>query len=100
VDEETPELSIAVVPSKRARGYGNRLLKALMERARDDGFARLSLSVEPDNPSIALYEKFGFRKVGERNGTTTMVADLGRRDPAPPRHAGGDDDQQERRERG
>ena len=62
--------------SKRSRGYGNRLLKALMDRARDDGFARLSLSVEPDNPSIALYETFGFRKVGERNGTTTMVADL------------------------
>ena len=76
VDEETPELSIAVVPSKRARGYGGRMLGALMDRARDDGFARLSLSVEPDNPSIALYEKFGFRKVGERNGTTTMVADL------------------------
>ena len=76
VDEETPELSIAVVPSKRARGHGFMLLKALMERAREDGFDRLSLSVEPDNPSIALYEKFGFRRVGERNGTTTMVADL------------------------
>jgi ribosomal protein S18 acetylase RimI-like enzyme len=76
VDEETPELSIAVVPSKRGRGHGFMLLKALMQRAREDGFARLSLSVEPDNPSIALYEKFGFRKVGERNGATTMVADL------------------------
>jgi ribosomal protein S18 acetylase RimI-like enzyme len=76
VDEETPELSIAVVPSKRARGYGGQMLQALMERAREDGFERLSLSVEPDNPSIALYEKFGFRKVGEQNGATTMVADL------------------------
>ena len=70
------ELSIAVVPSKRARGHGFMMLKALMDRAREDGFDRLSLSVEPDNPSIALYERFGFRKVGERNGTTTMVADL------------------------
>ena len=76
VDEETPEFSIAVVPSKRARGTASCSLKALMEHAREEGFKRLSLSVEPDNPSIALYAKFGFRRVGERNGTTTMVADL------------------------
>ena len=35
-----------------------------MRRAREDGFKRLSLSVEPENPSIALYEKFGFARSG------------------------------------
>ena len=34
VDEETPELAIAVVPSRRGRGLGDALLNALSERAR------------------------------------------------------------------
>jgi len=76
IDEETPELSIAVVPNKRGNGHGSRLLKALIDRARADGFGTLSLSVEPDNPALPLYEKFGFRKVGENGGAWTMLASL------------------------
>jgi ribosomal protein S18 acetylase RimI-like enzyme len=76
VDEETPELSIAVVPNRRGKGHGNRLLEALMKRARADGYKALSLSVEPDNPALPIYERFGFRKVGENGGAWTMKADL------------------------
>ena len=39
VDEGTPELTIAVVPSHRGNGAGAELLAALLERARADGFA-------------------------------------------------------------
>jgi ribosomal protein S18 acetylase RimI-like enzyme len=77
VDEQTPELSIAVVPSRRGRGYGDELLHGLFERARKDGFERLSLSVEPENPALHLYERLGFRRVGEQGGSLTMVAELG-----------------------
>jgi ribosomal protein S18 acetylase RimI-like enzyme len=76
VDESTPELSIAVVPSRRGKGLGNDLLVALMERARKDGFGQVSLSVERDNPALRLYERHGFRKVGEVGNAYTMVADL------------------------
>jgi ribosomal protein S18 acetylase RimI-like enzyme len=76
VDEETPELSIAVVPGRRGRGYGDELLTALLERARKSGFERVSLSVEPDNPALKLYERHGFRQVGEKGGSLTMVAEL------------------------
>ena len=76
IDEETPELSIAVVPNKRGNGHGSQLLKALIDRARADGFNALSLSVEPDNPALPLYEKFGFRKVGENGGAWTMKVEL------------------------
>jgi ribosomal protein S18 acetylase RimI-like enzyme len=76
IDEETPELSIAVVPSRRGKGLGSELLEALLEQAREDGFKALSLSVEPDNPALKLYEKLGFRKVGESDGSWTMKVDL------------------------
>lgn len=76
VDEETPELAIAVVPSRRGRGFGGELLQALLEQARRDGYPRLTLSVEQENPAAALYEKYGFERVGERNGSWTMLANF------------------------
>ena len=76
VDEQTPELAIAVVPSRRGRGYGDELLRALLDQARKDGFQQISLSVEPDNPALRLYERHRFRKVGESDGSWTMVARL------------------------
>jgi ribosomal protein S18 acetylase RimI-like enzyme len=76
VDEETPELTIAVVPSRRGKGLGEQLLSALLERARSDRYDAVSLSVEPDNPALHLYEKHGFAKVGERGGAWVMRAQL------------------------
>ena len=59
VDEETPELTIAVVPSHRGHGSGGELLEALLAQARTDGFPRISLSAEPGQ--TAFYEKHGYR---------------------------------------
>jgi GNAT superfamily N-acetyltransferase len=74
VDEETPELTVAVVPSHRGHGTGGELLKALLERARAEGFSRVSLSAEPGQ--TGFYEQHGFREHRRENGTVTMVADL------------------------
>ena len=66
VDEETPELAIAVVPSRRGRGIGEALLEALSERARADGYSALSLSIERGNAALeAFYGQHGFAVVGE-----------------------------------
>jgi ribosomal protein S18 acetylase RimI-like enzyme len=77
VDEQTPELTIAIVPSCRGKGYGRELLQALLEKARAEGYSAISLSVEPDNPALKLYERHGFGKVGERGGAFVMRAELG-----------------------
>ena len=76
VDADTPELTIAVVPSRRGRGLGEQLLSALLEQAQAEGYVQISLSVEPDNPALRLYEQHGFAKVGERGGAWVMLAPL------------------------
>jgi GNAT superfamily N-acetyltransferase len=74
VDEETPEVTIAVVPSQRGGGTGGELLEALLERARAEGFAQISLSAEPGQ--TGFYEKHGFRELRRDERTVTMVASL------------------------
>ena len=78
VDEATPELTIAIVPSRRGKGLGEQLLTALLDQARAQGRAEMSLSVEPDNPAIHLYEQHGFARAGERAGALVMRATLSR----------------------
>jgi ribosomal protein S18 acetylase RimI-like enzyme len=76
VDEATPELTIAVVPSRRRHGVGQELLDALLGRARAEGVGALSLSVQKDSAAVAFYERNGFERVGERDGALTMVRRL------------------------
>jgi GNAT superfamily N-acetyltransferase len=74
VDEDTPELTIAVVPSRRGKGTGKELLDALLERARADGFHAVSLSAaESQTP---YYERFGFATVEKTPHAVTMLAAL------------------------
>jgi GNAT superfamily N-acetyltransferase len=76
VDDETPELTIAVVPSRRRHGVGQELLDALLEQARAAGYRGVSLSVEDASPAVAFYERNGFAEVGEDQGAFTMVKQL------------------------
>ena len=77
VDEQTPELAIAVVPNARGKGVGSALLEALLERAREEGYPAVSLSVDRLNRgAIALYEQHGFQQVGETDDSLTLQATL------------------------
>jgi ribosomal protein S18 acetylase RimI-like enzyme len=75
VDERTPELSMGVLAHARGRGVGTALVRALLEQARGAGFEAISLSVEPDNPAVRLYERAGFARV-DGTGAWTMLAEL------------------------
>jgi predicted N-acetyltransferase YhbS len=74
VDEQTPEVTIAVVPSRRGKGTGKELLEALLARAREIGYPAVSLSAAPEQ--TAYYERFGFEIVRSDEHAATMVARL------------------------
>ncbi|MDP4091311.1 MAG: GNAT family N-acetyltransferase, partial [Bacillota bacterium] len=74
--EDIPEVSIALKPEARGRGRGMELMEAIIEEARSDGFVALSLSVDPGNAALRLYEKFGFKKVGTSGTSLVMKLDL------------------------
>ncbi len=77
VDEQTPELAIAVVPNARGKGVGSALIDSLVERARSDEYEGLSLSVDRRNAAaIALYERHGFRQFQETADSLTLLAEL------------------------
>jgi len=71
-----PELIIGVRPIWRAHGVGRALLQRLCERARQQGFARLSLSVERGNHATTLYRSEGFAVTQSGIGRDTMVKRL------------------------
>jgi RimJ/RimL family protein N-acetyltransferase len=76
VDERTPQLGIALLPPYQRKGFGMPLMSAALQAARDHGFPRVSLTVHPANPAIALYERCGFAKQGLRNTHHLMIAQL------------------------
>lgn len=74
IDENTPVLSMALLPEYRGKGIGNLLLNEMIRKAKDSGFSSLSLSIDPKNPALRLYERHGFVKVGIDGTSWDMVA--------------------------
>ena len=75
--------NIAVDESYRRKGIGSMLLTALIKRARADKCILLTLEVRKSNYAAqALYEKFGFKRIGERkryysyNGEDALIMSL------------------------
>ena len=76
IDAETPQLGIGLEPRFQHQGHGRRLMLAALDAARREGCRQVSLTVHPQNPAIALYERCGFHHHGLRNTYRLMVATL------------------------
>ncbi len=64
VDDETPEIAIAVLPEYRGKGLGQSLMLHLLKQAKLDGYQQISLSCGSTNDNaLHLYQKLGFEKV-------------------------------------
>ena len=83
VDDQTPELVLAVKPEFRNQGVATKLMEQLMTEVAMSS-AKMSLCVRENNPVIRLYERLGFKKLEgselfhkERNiNTFIMIKEL------------------------
>ncbi len=65
IDDETPSFSISLYKSHRGKGMGGAMMSALLDELREAGYTRASLSVQKENPALRLYERMGFRIIGD-----------------------------------
>lgn len=62
--DEACLIDIALLPAERGRGIGTAFLRLLSARADDRG-QDIVLHVEPFNPALRLYRRFGFEVLGD-----------------------------------
>ena len=80
VAEDVPELSIAVIASRRHEGIGRELLVNLAHASVAQGYRALSLSVAENNPARRLYQSVGFVTLEKHGGSWTMIRHAARSD--------------------
>ena len=65
--EELEIVNFAVLPEERRQGYGNLIMRLLLQTARNAGILKVVLETRASNvPAINLYEKHGFSQCGLR----------------------------------
>jgi ribosomal protein S18 acetylase RimI-like enzyme len=64
-DDEVRIVDIALLPQFRGTGVGTRLLKNVIQDAIDKDLA-VRIHVEKNNPALSLYQRLGFKQIGDR----------------------------------
>ena len=76
IDDETPEFAISVLEEYRGMGIGSELMRRMLHRLKTDGFPKASLAVQKANYAAKMYQKLGFRIIGENAEEWIMICDL------------------------
>ena len=73
IDNKTPSLAVSVFEEHRGKGTGTSLLTALINELREQGYGRVSLSVQKANRAFGLYKRLGFVTVREDDEEAVMA---------------------------
>jgi ribosomal-protein-alanine N-acetyltransferase len=76
VDENTPELTMAIKSEYRNQGIGESMISRFFQLAGDKGYKYLSLSVDKRNRACNFYLRQGFKIVGELGTAYTMRKEI------------------------
>lgn len=63
-EEEHRIVDIALLPEHRGKGIGRRLMQDILDAA-SEAKKMVRIHVEQNNPAMRLYDRLGFKKVGE-----------------------------------
>ncbi|MCR4605470.1 MAG: GNAT family N-acetyltransferase [Eubacterium sp.] len=76
VDDETPSFAISLYKEYRGQGIGTQLMKKMLVLLKEKGYEKASLAVQKANYAVRMYEKVGFKTVGENDEEFIMVCHL------------------------
>ena len=76
VDDDTPSFAISLYKEYRGQGIGTRLMENMLTLLKEKGYKRASLAVQKANYAVRMYEKVGFKTVGENEEEFIMVCKL------------------------
>ncbi|MDO4796813.1 MAG: GNAT family N-acetyltransferase [Coriobacteriales bacterium] len=82
MDDDTPSFSISLYAPYRGHGVGGAMMRRMLDELQRAGYARASLSVQKENPALRLYERLGFRIVGDGADKTEWLMVCGLLDDA------------------
>lgn len=73
VADGVPSFAISVKPEYRGSGIGTNLMRSMLDHLRQRGYKKSSLSVQKANYAARMYQKLGFRTIGENDEEYIMV---------------------------
>ena len=76
VDDETPSLAISLYKDYRKCGIGTEMMKQMLAMLKNDGFKRVSLSVQKANYAVKMYQNLGFQVIVDNPDEYIMIIDL------------------------
>ena len=76
VDDETPSCAVSLYKEYRGQGIGSQLMMKMLDLLRQQGYRKVSLSVQKANYAVKMYKKAGFKTVDENEEEYIMAAEL------------------------
>lgn len=77
--DEIRIIDIALLPAYRGKGIGTAILNTIFQKAAAASKC-VTIHVEYNNPAMRLYERLGFRKIGEFNSVYYLMKWIAERD--------------------
>ena len=76
IDNDTPSLAMSLHKNYRGLGIGTALLNQFLNNLKEEGYSKISLSVQKENYAVKLYKKAGFIIVDETEEEYIMLIKL------------------------
>lgn len=76
IDNDTPSLAMSLHKNDRGLGIGTALLNQFLSTLKEEGYSKISLSVQKENYAVKLYKKVGFIIVDETEKEYIMLINL------------------------
>lgn len=76
IDQNTPELSIAIKQPFRNQGIGTQLMLSFLQNIKNHGYSTGSLSVDKRNKAVEWYKRLGFEMVVDNKNDYVMKKKL------------------------